>query len=142
MKSFSEGVVRRVDVATPEGRFFVVEVTHEVILNQEHRIRPGFQDYVCYECQNDFPGRIERLAATKQVVGRELAPLLAETATPEAVAQEAHEQPSPEADAGREAEVAPPAEAEADPKLIQVQLDREPPRKPSGLIAALFGRNR
>jgi hypothetical protein len=26
MRSFSEGVVRRVDVTTPQGRFFVVEV--------------------------------------------------------------------------------------------------------------------
>jgi hypothetical protein len=35
-----------VDVVTPEGRSFVVEVTHEVILDREHRIRPGFQDYL------------------------------------------------------------------------------------------------
>ncbi len=133
IKSFSEGVVRRVDVTTPEGRFFVLEVAHEVILDQEHRIRPGFQDYVRYECQNDFPGRIEVLAETKQVVGREVAPLLATTETPEPVA--------PEADASREAEVAPTAEAEADPELFQVQLEREPIRKPGGLIAALFGRN-
>jgi hypothetical protein len=48
MRSFCEGVVRRVDVVTPEGRSFVVEVTHEVILDREHRIRPGFQDFVMY----------------------------------------------------------------------------------------------
>ena len=50
MRSFCEGIVSRVDVASPEGRFFVMEVTHEVILDREHRIRPGFQDYVRYEC--------------------------------------------------------------------------------------------
>ena len=65
MKSFSEGVVRRVDVTAPEGRFFVVEVTHEVILDREHRLRPGFQDYVRYECQSDFPGRVE-VSTTEQ----------------------------------------------------------------------------
>ena len=43
-KSFSEGVVRRVDVTTQAGRFFVLEVAHEVILDREHRIRPGFPD--------------------------------------------------------------------------------------------------
>ena len=40
-KSFSEGVVRRVDVTTPEGRFFVLEVRNEVILDQPHRIIPS-----------------------------------------------------------------------------------------------------
>ena len=33
-KSFCEGVVSRVDVPTPEGRFFVLEVRNEVILDQ------------------------------------------------------------------------------------------------------------
>jgi hypothetical protein len=66
MKSFSERVVRRVDVTAPEGHFFVVEVTHEVVLDQPHRIRPGFQDYVRYECQSDFPGRVEVLSTAEQ----------------------------------------------------------------------------
>src|SRR5215203_1908609 len=66
MQSFCEGVVSRVDVTAPEGRFFVVEVTHEIILDQEHRVRPGFQDYVRYECRNDFPGRIEILSTSEQ----------------------------------------------------------------------------
>jgi hypothetical protein len=48
-KSFSEGVVRRVDVTTEAGRFFVLEVAHEVILDREHRIRPDFPDYILYE---------------------------------------------------------------------------------------------
>src|SRR5687768_11448060 len=68
MKSFCEGVVSRVDVTTPEGRFFAVEVRHEVILDREHRIRPGFQDFVRYECRNDFPGRIEILSTAEQGV--------------------------------------------------------------------------
>ena len=62
MRSYCEGVVRRVDVTTPEGRVFVVEVTHEVLLSQEHCIRRGFPDYVRYECRKDFPGRIEVLS--------------------------------------------------------------------------------
>ncbi len=62
MRSFCEGVVSRVNVPTPEGRVFVVDVTYEIILDREHRTRPGFQDYVRYECQNDFPDRIEILA--------------------------------------------------------------------------------
>ena len=40
-KSFSEGVVRRVDVTTLAGRFFVLEVRNEVILDQPHRIIPS-----------------------------------------------------------------------------------------------------
>jgi hypothetical protein len=65
-KSFSEGVVRRVDVTTQAGRFFVLEIRNEVILDQPHRIRPGSPDYVQYECRNDFPGRIEILSEDEQ----------------------------------------------------------------------------
>ena len=39
-KSFSEGVVRRVDVTTQAGRFFVLEVRNEILLDQPHRISP------------------------------------------------------------------------------------------------------
>src|SRR5215212_3562185 len=85
-KGFFEGVVRRVDVTSAEGRFFIVEITHEVILDREHRIRPGFQDFVRYECRNDFPGRIEILSTADQDVTREPAPSLA-AEVPEAVAQ-------------------------------------------------------
>ena len=70
MKSYCEGVVRRVDVTTPAGRFFVLEVRNEVILDQPHRIRPGFPDFVRYECRNDFPGRIELLSTAGQDVER------------------------------------------------------------------------
>ena len=48
----------------------MVEVRNEVILDQPHRIRPGFHDYVRYECQNDFPGRIEILSTAEQNVER------------------------------------------------------------------------
>jgi hypothetical protein len=54
MQSFCEGTVSRVDVTTREGRFFVVDVTHEVILGREHPSRRGFQDYVRYDSPNDF----------------------------------------------------------------------------------------
>src|SRR3712207_6965999 len=66
MRSFCEGVVSRVDVTTRERRFFVVDVMHEVILDREHPIRRGFQDFVRYECPNDFPGRIEVLSTRSE----------------------------------------------------------------------------
>ena len=47
-KSFSEGLVRRVDVTTQAGRFFVLEVRNEILLDQPHRIRSNFHDYVRY----------------------------------------------------------------------------------------------
>jgi hypothetical protein len=68
LRSFCEGVVSRVDVPTPDGRVFVVDVAYEVILDREHRITPGFPDYVKYECQNNFPSRIEILATAAQTV--------------------------------------------------------------------------
>ncbi len=54
MKSFFEGVVRRAELAGSQGRFFTVEVTYEVILDREHRIRPGFHDYVRYGARATF----------------------------------------------------------------------------------------
>jgi hypothetical protein len=66
MQSFCEGTVSRVDVTTREGRFFVVDVNHEVILDREHPIRRGFQDFVRYACPSDFPGRIEVLSTAEQ----------------------------------------------------------------------------
>ena len=85
-------------MTTAEGRFFIVEVEHEVILDQEHRIKPGVQDYVRYECWNDFPDRIETLSTADQVVNMEPAPSAAAEA-PQAVTQDTHEQSAPEADA-------------------------------------------
>jgi hypothetical protein len=124
MKSFSEGVVRRVDVAAPEGCFFVVEVTHEVILDREHRIEPSFQDYVCYECQNDFPGRIEVLSTADQggMENDEADPVarLRPGEAPDEIAQE------PDAEHGQHV----------------VYLERQEVRRPRGFIAALFGRQK
>ena len=67
IRSYCEGVVSRVDVTTPEGRFFVVEVTHEVLLDREHRIRRGFPDFVRYECRNRFSRWIEVLSAAADI---------------------------------------------------------------------------
>ncbi len=136
--SFFEGVVRRVDVAAPEGRFFVVEVRHEVILDREHRVKPGFQDYVRYEDRNDFPGRIEILSTPAQEE-REPAPVQTavqplEEAEPEAE-QEAHEPHPVKLEAQSEPEIVPEPEAEAN-------VEPQPASKPRGLIGALFGRKR
>ena len=98
MKSYCEGVVSRVDVTTPEGRFFVVEVRNEVILDQPHRIRPGFPDFVRYECQNDFPGRIELLSTAEQDVERNPASDLKAVEPPEKPQHEAHEHRSGDVD--------------------------------------------
>ena len=38
MKSIAEGMVRRIDVTTPEVRSSMVKITHKVVLNREQRI--------------------------------------------------------------------------------------------------------
>jgi hypothetical protein len=124
MKSFCEGVVSRVDVTTPERRFFVVEVTHEIILDQGHRIRPGFRDYVRYECQNDFPGRVEVLSTAEQG-GMEN----------DESSREAGLSPVEASD-----EIAREPGAEHD--QFGVCLERQEVRRRGGLLAALFGRQR
>ena len=112
------------DVVTPEGRSFVVEVTHEVILDREHRIRPGFQDFVMYECRDDFLGRIEILSTAAQVVASEPAPVPVAAQLPGEPQDERI--PEPEADGAR----------------FQVEVERQEVRRRSGLIAALFGRQK
>ncbi len=119
MTSFVEGVVSRVDVALPQGRLFVVDVTHEVILDRAHPIRSGFQDYVRYECQDDFPGRIEVLSTTKQDVAMESPPVPIAYETPEE----------------RSAE----APSDTDEARFQVEVERQEVHRRGGLIAALFG---
>jgi hypothetical protein len=120
MTSFVEGVVSRVDVALPQGRLFVVDVTHEVILDREHPIQSSFQDYVRYECQDDFPGRIEVLSTPKQNVAREPAPvLLAE------VIREEHA-----------------SETETSDARFQVEVEHQEVSRRGGLIAVLFGRQK
>ncbi|KLK89701.1 hypothetical protein AA309_29730 [Microvirga vignae] len=118
MESFFEGAVTRVDVPTSEGRVFVVELTHEVILDSERHIRPGVQDYVRYECRNDFPGRIEVLSEDKQ----------------------AEEPPVVEPGLRGMSETEPSAEAELSSERLQVEIERRPARKQLRLVAALFRR--
>jgi hypothetical protein len=138
LKSFVEGVVSRVDVDTPQGRYFVVEVRHEVILGREHRIRPGFQDYVRYECPNDFPDRIEVLSTAKP----EMEPDLALREVPEHGLREADQQPAFSSKAGPKPELELVANAEADSERFEVKVERSPMRKRGGLMAALFGRKK
>ena len=139
MRSYCEGVVSRVDVTTPEGRFFVVEVTHEVLLDREHRIRRGFPDFVRYECRNDFPGRIEVLSAAADIE-QEPEFDLTEMDPPEETKQEADKSHpvSSAAHAETEVEQRPEAGAASEPTQDEVKLQPAPTR--SGLIAALFGR--
>jgi hypothetical protein len=140
MTSFLEGVVRRVDVTAPEGRFFVVEVTHEVILDQEHRVRPGFQDYVRYECRNDFPGRIEVLSATEEDI--EEPALEPEPRTVTEILREPQPEQSGEPPPARQQrmEIRPAAETRLDAELIQARNEHREGRRRGGLIATLFGR--
>jgi hypothetical protein len=141
-KSFSEGVVRRVDVTTLAGRFFVLEVAHEVLLDQPHRIRPGFLDYVPYECRNDFPGRIEILSTAQQDVERNPASDMMLVEPPEVPKHEAEEQQAFEPETRQEPEVELKSGAEADPEPLQVQVEHQPVRRQSGLFAAWFGRKK
>jgi hypothetical protein len=147
-KSFSEGVVRRVDVVTQAGRFFVLEVAHEVILDREHRIRPNFQDYVRYECRNDFPGRIEILSTAEQDVERDLdverspASNLLSEESPKEPQHEADEQHSGELDVYSEPEIEQRLEAEINSEPAPVDVEPQPVRKQGGLLSALFGRRR
>jgi hypothetical protein len=142
IRSFSEGVVRRVDVTTPQGRFFVMEVAHEVLLDREHRIRPGFEDYVRYECPNDFPGRIELLPTAEQDLEMYLAsdPMIVDPLTE--AEQEDDEPRSVEPEVHSESEVERPSEVATDCELTQVDVEPQPVRRQSGLMAALFGRKR
>lgn len=117
--SFSEGVVRRVDVTTPEGRFFVLEVRHEVILDREHRIRPAFQDYIRYEGRNDFPGRIEVLSAEQDAMDIPAPNPIIEFNPPKDLDDRTRE---------------PEAESEPPP----VHLERQEARQHGGRIAALL----
>jgi hypothetical protein len=142
MRSFCEGVVSRVDVITPEGRFFVVEVTHEIILDREHRILRGFQDFVRYECRNDFPGRIEILSPPEQDV--------ATNSVSDPVVMERSEVPqhevaghhSNELDVYSEPEPEQRLEADTNSEPAPLGVEPQPIRKRGGLLAALFGRTR
>jgi hypothetical protein len=138
-KSFSEGVVRRVDVKTPDGRFFVVEVTHEVLLDREHRIRRGFPDYIRYECRNDFPGRIEVLSAapdTKQEPALDLTLMDPREETK----QEANEPPPVCFESHTETKVEQMLKTETVAEPTHVETEHQSASTRGGLIATLFGR--
>jgi hypothetical protein len=137
MRSFCEGMVSRVDVTTREGRFFVVDVTHEVILDREHPIRRGFQDFIRYECPNDFPGRVEVLSTAEQTVIS--GPLLT---APEAIDQGTDEPLSAELDVHSGAEIEQMPEAETKSEETPVDVEPQPVNKQSGLLATLFGRKK
>jgi hypothetical protein len=139
MRSYCEGVVSRVDVTTPEGRFFVVEVMHEVLLDREHRIRRGFPDFVRYECRNDFPDRIEVLSAApdmKQEPAFDL-PVM----DPREEAKQGANEPSPVSmETHAKTEVGQRPEAGAAPEPPQDEAKRQSAPARDGLIATLFGR--
>ncbi|MBM6583459.1 hypothetical protein ILT44_24980 [Microvirga sp. BT689] len=139
-KSFFEGVVRRADVTSAEGRFFAVEVTHEVILDREHRIRPGFQDYVRYECRNDFPGRIEILSTTGQIMVREPVPTAPEAR--ESIVQEVDDPLSAELAVSLGPEIEQISGAETNSEEAPVAIESHPANKQGGLLATLFGRKK
>ena len=132
--------VSRVDGSAPEGRFFVVDVTHEVILDREHPIRRGFRDFVRYECPNDFPGRIEVLSTAEQTTASEPLPTAPEAQ--EATDQGADEPHSSELDAhsGLEIEQIPEPETRFGENLVDVEP--RPANKQNSLLATLFGRKK
>jgi hypothetical protein len=138
-KSFSEGVVRRVDVTTPEGRFFVLEVKSEVLLDQPHRIRPDFHDYVEYECRNDFPGRIEVLSAAADMEQEPAVNLMLMDPLEE-TKQDANEPPPINAETHSETAVEQIPEAETVIEPTQVEIEHQPAAGRGSLIASLFGR--
>jgi hypothetical protein len=140
MQSFCEGVVSRIDVTTREGRFFVVDVTHEVILDREHPIRRGFQDFVRHECPTDFPGRIEVLSTAEQTMVSE--PLPTAPAAQEAIDQAADEPLSAELDVHSGPEIEQIPEAETRSEETPVDVEPQYANRQSGLLATLFGRKK
>ena len=140
MRSFCEGTVSRVDVSVPEGRFFVVDVTHEVILDRKHPIRRGFQDFVSYECQNEFPGRVEVLSTAEQAMASE--PLPPAPEVQEVIDQGADEPLPAEPDARSGPEIEQTPETETKSEETSFNVEPPPATKQSGLFATLFGRKK
>jgi hypothetical protein len=140
-RSFSEGVVKQVNVITPEGRFFVLEVRNEVLFDKPHRIMPNFRDYIRYECRNDFSGRIEVLTTAEPNVEKEPTSAQPPVKCPGGPTQAAEEQHLGELDVRRwnpETERMPELEVNYEP--AQVDVGSQPIRKQRGLLAALLGR--
>ena len=142
MRSFCEGVVSRVDVPAPDGRVFVVNVAYEVILDREHRITPGFPDYVRYECWNDFPGRIEVLSTAVQDAGSEHEPVSMATESPDKSAHDISEPPPLELEVHSAINVELTREAEANSEPAPVDIEPQPVQRQCGLMAAFFGRKK
>ncbi|MBD2749519.1 hypothetical protein IC232_22835 [Microvirga sp. BT688] len=142
MQSFCEGTVSRVDGSASDGRFFVIDVTHEVILDWEHPIRRGFRDFVLYECPNDFPGRIEVLSGTERATAVEPETLPMALGAQETIAQDADETVPAESDvrAGPLSEQTPEAETKSEETPVDVEL--QPANEQRGLLATLFGRKK
>jgi hypothetical protein len=140
MQSFCEGTVSRVDGSASDGRFFVVDVTYEVILDREHPIRRGFRDFVRYECPNDFPGRIEVLSTAEQATVSEPVPTAPEAQ--EATDQGADEPLSAELDVHSEPESEQTPGAETKSEQIPVDVEPQPANEQRGLLATLFGRKK
>jgi hypothetical protein len=116
----------------------VVEVTHEVLLDRDHRIRRGFPDYVRYECRKDFPGRIEVLSTAPDMEQEPASDLISVAA--QEFKQEADEQHPGELDIHARPEIEQVPEAETDSAPAQVDVEPQPARKLGGLMAALLGR--
>jgi hypothetical protein len=118
----------------------VLEVRNEILLDQPHRVRRDFHDYVPYECRNDFPGRIEVLTIADQNAEKEPASAPILLVAPDAPAQEVDEQPLGELvlHSELEAEETPEAEIVSEPPQVDVEL--QPVRRQRGLFSALFGR--
>jgi len=129
-----------VDVTTLAGRFFVLEVRKEILLDQQHRIRFNFHDYVQYKCQKDFPSRIELLAMAGQDLETEHAPAPLSVKVPHNSMQEADEEQRQEMDVRSKPEFGQIPEAETRSAASQVDLELQPIRKQGGLLAAPFGR--
>jgi hypothetical protein len=140
IQSFCEGMVSRVDVTTREGRFFVVDVTHEVILDREHPIRRGFQDYVRYDCPSDFPGRVEVLSSAEQTMVSEPLPTAPEAQ--EVIDQKADEPLSAEPNVYSGPKIEQTPEPETRSEEIPVNDEPQPDNRQSGLLATLFGRKK
>ncbi|MGF9763208.1 hypothetical protein AAII07_49530 [Microvirga sp. 0TCS3.31] len=128
MQNFCEGTVSRVDV------------THEVILDREHPIRRGFQDYVRYDSPNDFSGRIEVFSTAEQATISEPLPTALEAQ--EVIAQGADEPLSYELDVHPGPEIEQTPEAETKSEAASFNVEPQPTHKQSGLLATLFGRKK
>jgi hypothetical protein len=120
-KSFAEGVVSRLDVTIKEGRGFLIDITHDVVLGREQPVKPGYQHYVLCARSDDFPDRVEMLSR----VQHEPAPAL-------------------EADPAHQSEPEPSADPEAEPEPMSVsEPNRVEDRGPRGLgrvVGTFFSR--